>query len=133
MSGRNRARPSDYWLGLAKEDLAGAMTLEANVTTEPRLSVGLAAQAAEKALKAVLASSGFEPPRTHDLVALAHRSGAARHLTVSEHDLRRLSDAHEHARYPQADEASYDREEASALVRVATTIVTELIAALDSD
>lgn len=130
MSGPSEPGQIEHWMTLARQDLMAAKALLANVAIEPRLSVGLAAQAAEKALKAAMTSAGLEPPRSHDLVALAHRSVNLVRLTVPEDDLRRLSDAHEHARYPESDEDFYDPAEASNLVRVADTVVVEVTAAL---
>jgi Uncharacterized conserved protein related to C-terminal domain of eukaryotic chaperone, SACSIN len=133
MSDRNTPRSPEYWLGLATEDLACATAILDLENTQPRHSVGLASQAAEKALKAAIASVGVEPPRSHDLVALAHRSAAILRITVSEHDLRRLSDAHEQARYPASSRELFDHEEAIGLARVADTIVNEVTAALRSE
>ena len=130
MNDRNKEPRSDYWLSLARQDLMGAHSLLADVSLEPRLSVGLAAQAAEKALKAALAATGVEPPRTHDLVALAHRSRGVVRLIAREIDLRRLSDSHQNARYPDHGEAYYHREEATELVRVADLVVTDVTIAL---
>lgn len=132
MSDRSRSRSANHWLDLATGDLAGAKVVVADPTLSPRLGAGLAAQAAEKALKAVLASSGVEPPRTHDLVALAHRVRSVLQLSVSEDDLRSLTDAHEQARYPDPDEATFDTEESTDLVHIADVIVHEAIAAFEA-
>lgn len=132
MSDRSKPRSPKYWLGLATEDLACATAILDLANTQPRHSVGIAAQAAEKALRAAVASVGLEPPRSHDLVALAHRSAAILRITVSEHDLRRLSDAHEQARYPASSKELFDHEVAIGLARVADTIVNEVTAALRS-
>lgn len=130
MSGRDRGRSPEHWLTLATEDLACATAILTMPGTQPRHSVGFAAQAAEKALKAAVAGAGVEPPRSHDLVALAHRSEKILRLTVTEHDLRRLSDAHEQARYPASPEEVFDAETAIELTQVATVIVDESLAAL---
>ena len=132
MTARDRGPSLEYWLTLATEDLAGATTILALDGTEPRHSVGLAAQAAEKALKAAVAATGVEPPWTHDLVALAHRSRAIVRITVSEHDLRRLSDAHEQARYPESSADRFGAGEAVELTQVANVIVEESRSALQS-
>jgi HEPN domain-containing protein len=131
MTDRSRRLPPKYWLGLATEDLACAIALLDMQSAQPRHGVGLAAQAAEKALKAAVAAIGVEPSRTHDLVALAHRSAAILRVTVTEHDLRRLSDAHEQARYPASSKELFDHAEAIGLTRVADTIVNEATAASD--
>jgi HEPN domain-containing protein len=130
MTDRDRGASPEYWLTLATEDQAGATTILGLDGTEPRHSVGLAAQAAEKALKAAVAATGVEPPWTHDLVALAHRSRAILRITVSDHDLRRLSDAHEQARYPESLADRFDPGEAVELTQVAQVIVVELLSAL---
>jgi HEPN domain-containing protein len=115
---------------LATEDLTGATISLGLDGIEPRHSVGFAVQAAEKALKAAVAATGAEPPWTHDLVALAHRSTAIVRVTVSEHDLRRLSDAHEQSRYPASAAERFDAAEAVELTQVATVIVAEMLSAL---
>ena len=130
MSDIDPSRSSHHWLTLATGDLAAATALVAETTVPPRVAAGLAAQAAEKALKAAIANSGTDPPRSHDLVGLAHRIRGVVGLTVSEDDLRRLTDAHLLARYPEPDEASYDIAEATDLVRVASAVVREVIAAI---
>ncbi len=128
MSGRDRS--PEYWLTLATEDLACATAILTMPGTQPRHSVGFAAQAAEKALKAAVSASGLGPPHSHDLVALAHRSLGILSTAVSEHDLRRLSDAHKQARYPARPEDVFDWSEARELTQVAGVIVEETVAAL---
>jgi HEPN domain-containing protein len=124
------ARDPGYWLTLATEDLLCATTGLGMTACQPRHSVGVAAQAAEKALKAAVAATGTEPPRTHDLVFLAHRSLAIVRVSASDHDLRRLSDAHEQARYPETPDDVFGPGEAVELTRVADVIVSELVSAL---
>lgn len=133
MRGRSKPGSPEHWLGLATEDLACSVALLTIDAAQPRHSVGLATQAAEKALKAAVTAAGVEPPRSHDLVWLAHRSAAILRMTVSEHDLRRLSDAHEQARYPASPKELFDPEEAIGLVQVADVIVDEVTAALGPD
>jgi HEPN domain-containing protein len=101
MSERELDEPVRYWLELALEDLEAARYLAADPALAARLAAGLAQQAAEKALKAVIAASGREPPRSHDLVALAHGARAVVTLTVDEDALRILTDAHTQSRYPE--------------------------------
>lgn len=132
MSAPRKAALPGYWLRLATEDLACASAILGLANVQPRHSVGLASQAAEKALKAAVQAVGVEPPWTHDLVALAHRSATLLRVTVSEHDLRRLSDAHEQARYPASPKELFDHEEAVGLVRIARVIVSDTTAALGS-
>lgn len=132
MSDRSESRLSAHWLGLAQAEFEGATTLLSNEALEPRLSVALATQAAEKALKAALASIGVTPPRSHDLVDLARRCRSVVRLTATDLDLRRLADAHAHARYPDAEETPYDIDEAAELVGVARSVIADVAAALDS-
>jgi HEPN domain-containing protein len=133
MTVRSKPRSPEFWLGLATEDLACATAILDTENTQPRHSVGLASQAAEKALKAAVAAVGVDPPRSHDLAALAHRSAAILRVTVSEHDLRRLSDAHEQARYPRSSRELFDHDEAIELTRVAGVVVDEVTVALRSE
>ena len=130
MSGSSTLPPPEYWMALATEDLLCATALLDLEAAEPRHSVGLAAQAAEKALKAAVTAVGARPPRSHDLVALAHRSATVLRTTVTEHDLRRLSDAHEQARYPDSPKELFDQREAVGLVQVAGVVVDEVTVAL---
>jgi HEPN domain-containing protein len=133
MSGLERTRSPEYWLTLATEDLTCAVAILTAPGTRPRHSVGFAAQAAEKALKAAVTAAGIEPPRSHDLVALAHRSASILRVSVAERDLRRLSDAHEQARYPAWPEDVFGAGEASELAQIATVIVGESRAGLRSE
>ena len=55
MTDRSKPLPPEYWLGLATEDLACATAFPDMESAQPRHSVGLASQAAEKALKALIA------------------------------------------------------------------------------
>jgi HEPN domain-containing protein len=105
MSVAELAVPARYWLDLARGDLAAARAVSTNADLPPRVAVGLAHQAAEKALKALIAFLGSDPPRSHDLVALAHRVGTAVLLDVGDEDLRTLTDAHSESRF-QTTEAS---------------------------
>jgi HEPN domain-containing protein len=133
MTGSDPGPPPGYWMTLATEDLAAATISLGLDGFLPRHSVGFAVQAAEKALKAAIAATGAKPPWTHDLVALAHRSTAIVRLTVSEHDLRRLSDAHEQSRYPASPAELFEEQEAVELTKVATVIVDALLSALASN
>src|SRR5258705_6118642 len=81
MSDRSKSWSPEYWLGLATEDLVCATAILDIGQAQPRHSVGLAAQAAEKALKAAVASVGVAPARRYDLVSLAHRSAEILMLT----------------------------------------------------
>jgi HEPN domain-containing protein len=132
MSGRaNRTdAAARHWLSLSEQDLAGAEALGASAAVEPRLSAGLAAQAAEKALKGAIAARGAAPPRTHDLVRLAQLARAAVDLTASDDGLRRLTDAYQQARYPDPAGSDYDRAESSELLQIARAVVGDVRNAL---
>jgi HEPN domain-containing protein len=123
MSEPDLDEPVRYWLELARGDLDVARFLAAAAGVPSRVAAGLAHQAAEKALQAVIASSGEEPPRSHDLVALAHRVKARLTLTVSEDALRTLTDAHAQSRYPEPEDPSYDTAEVATLVEIATSVL----------
>jgi HEPN domain-containing protein len=130
MSGDELDAPVHYWLDLARGDLAAARVLAAAANVPPRMSAGFAQQAAEKALKALMTSLGLDPPRSHDLVAVAHRVGTAISLAVGEDDLRALTDAHAESRYPAFRGLAYDEADSIALVEIASSIVSDVERAL---
>ena len=97
------------WFRIALGDLAGACALADDDGVPPRLAAALAQQAAEKALKAVIALAGIDPPRTHDLVSLA-LDVRSRGLTIPDAvDLAALSDGVRSGRYPDPDETPTER------------------------
>lgn len=112
-----------YWFGLALEDLRVAEKTIADLDLVPRYAAGMAQQAAEKALKAMVAMRGDHPPRTHDLVALARHAGPELTATAGDDQLRLLTDALGLSRYPDPDDTAYDRSEVELLVQVAGSIV----------
>jgi HEPN domain-containing protein len=122
MSERNRAEAGAYWLELAKEDLRVGDHLAAKPSVPQRAAAYFAHQAAEKALKAAVAIDGAEPPRTHDLVRLAHLSSS----TVPDQDLRILTDAHIQAQYPDPAAPPYDTTTALALLETSSRVVAEV-------
>jgi HEPN domain-containing protein len=130
MSEHELGEPIRYWLELAFEDLAAARYLAADPTLAARLAAGHAQQAAEKALKAVIVASGREPPRSHDLVALAHGAQGVVSLTVDEDALRSLTDAHMQSRYPEPRDPGIDAAAASSLVEIAALLVAQVQGAL---
>lgn len=91
----------------------------------------MAQQAAEKALKAAIALDGPEPPRTHDLVALAARLRGAAPTQARVDALRRLSDAYVSSRYPLPFEPAFDRAEAHELIDSASSIVEDVRQSLE--
>src|SRR5437867_11011130 len=71
MRGPDALEHASYWLRLATGDLEAAETCLKDKSVPRRVAAGLAQQAAEKGLKALVALEGREPPRTHDLAKLA--------------------------------------------------------------
>lgn len=61
------ATEAKAWLNMAMRDLGHA---ESVVTTFPHQAAFSVQQAVEKALKAMVVSTGQRPPRTHDLALL---------------------------------------------------------------
>lgn len=103
----------------------------AEETLPPRLAASLAHQAAEKALKAAIALTGQEPPRTHDLVALATRLTGPASVDVSIVVLRRLSDEHIGLRYPQTFEPPMDWNDVKDLIEAASNVIDQVRASLE--
>lgn len=126
MSGPDLEARVRYWLDLARGDLTAALLVSTDAAVPPRIAAGLAHQAAEKALKARLASFGSDPPRSHDLVALAHRLAPITVLDVDDRDLGALADAHIEARYPTYRSLTYSTEEAADLVAIAESVVNQI-------
>jgi len=91
----------------------------------------MAQQAAEKALKAAFALDGDEPPRTHDLVALAAWLTGAAAIQARVDDLRHLTDAHASSRYPAPFEPPLDRAEVHELIASASSIVEDVRQSLE--
>jgi HEPN domain-containing protein len=120
-----------YWWRLAMGDLSGARTLAADETVPARLAASLAQQATEKALKAVVALAGAEPPRTHDLVALAASLRGDRSILRRTNDLRRLTNLSMSSRYPEVSAPSFDPTEVRELIDIASSLIEELRLLLD--
>lgn len=119
------------WLRYAEDDLAGAYRLLTDVHLPARLACFHAQQAAEKALKAALATAGTRIPRTHDLVALLMLSPVDVRTELAVVDLTMLDPWAVDARYPgdipdaTADEASAVIEIAAAVVRIVNQQLSE--------
>jgi len=126
MSAPDHGAQVRYWLDLARGDLLAAQVLSADASLPPRVAADLAHQAAEKALKGLIASIGSDPPRSHDLVMLAHRVATRLVPEVGDADLRALTDAHAQARYPDHPGLGYDRDETASLVAMAGRIVGQI-------
>lgn len=119
-----------YWWSIATGDLEGARELAAASVAAPRLAASLAQQAAEKALKSLIALRGDEPTRTHDLVALARSLGAEPEIQERLEDLRRLSGVVESARYPRPTAAALDWADVNALIALASSVMEGVRAVL---
>jgi HEPN domain-containing protein len=124
MSARNPEDEADYWLELALGDLIAGRELATNAAVLPRCAAFFAHQAAETALKAIVAHAGAEPPRTHDLVRLAQQDRASVTLEVSVDDLRSLTDAHIRAQYPDPVVSPYAADDVGAMLQVASVVVS---------
>lgn len=95
-----RAALARRWLARARTDLAVAsVLLQQPPDVQPWTACFHAQQAAEKSLKAILVVAGVEPPRTHDLLALAALAPASTNLRVTDADLARLSQFATDTRY----------------------------------
>jgi HEPN domain-containing protein len=124
MSGRNPEREADYWLELALGDLIAGRELATTAAVPPRCAAFFAHHAAETALKAIVAHAGSAPPRTHDLVRLAHQCPASVTLAVSVADLRSLTDAHTQAQYPDPLDAPYAADDVGSMLQIASSVVS---------
>ncbi len=119
-----------HWWSLAMGDLVSSTAMAAAASSPPRHAAWLAHQAAEKALKAAIAASGAEPPRTHDLVTLAARLTGPASVGAPTAALRRLSDAQIWLRYPEVLEPPIRWPEVHDLIADATEIVEQARASL---
>jgi HEPN domain-containing protein len=124
MSARNPAREADYWLELAFGALIAGRELATNAAVPPRCAAFFAHQAAETALKAIVAHAGAEPHRTHDLVRLADQCRASVNLIVSAADLRSLTDAHIQAQYPDLVVTPYAADDIGSMLQIASLVVS---------
>jgi HEPN domain-containing protein len=124
MSARNPEDEAGHWLELALGDLMAGRELAANAAVPPRCAAFFAHQAAETALKAIVAHAGAEPPRTHDLVRLAQQCRASVTLEVTVDDLRSLTDAHIQAQYPDSVVSPYAADDVGSILVVASSVVS---------
>lgn len=115
------------WYSHALGDLRTAQAILVDPTLPPREAVFLAQQAAEKALKASITTTGSEPPWIHDLIRLRAQAPAPIAEASASIELVALSMAAAAARYPDVDDRAYDRDEALGLLADAARIV-EIVA-----
>lgn len=111
------------WLELATQDLA--MVDQALSLDPPVLGPALfhSQQAAEKALKGLIANSGAVPPRTHGLQTLWDLAGPP--LGAPPDGLERLSDYAVDPRYPSTED-EYVIEDAKSAQALAGTVVARV-------
>lgn len=108
--------PPEAWFEIAERDLDVARYL----LEGERFSAAAfyAQQAAEKALKALLAER--PPPKTHDVFALAKMIAVPQRILDLANE---FSPVYVATRYPEVGEVEIDEEEAAALVKAAEEVV----------
>lgn len=116
------AESAVWWLRTALGDLFAATTLLETPGMPSRHAAYHAQQAAEKALKAVIALSGAEPRMTHDLVFLLEQCPEDAGLRLIGVDVLALSGAQTVARYPDLDDPGYDSDTSVDLVADASRL-----------
>ncbi|MDO8485985.1 MAG: HEPN domain-containing protein [Candidatus Limnocylindrales bacterium] len=119
-------RPADsaaWWLRTAVGDLAAARSLLGTASAPARGAAQFAHQAAEKALKAAIASTGEEPTRTHDLVYLTLRCDSDLQRTLACLDIAVLSAVLSWSRHPEVDDPPISRDQAQHWLADAREIV----------
>jgi HEPN domain-containing protein len=122
-----------WWLRIALGDLRAAGTISADPDVPPRAAATLFQQAAEKAIKAALARAGLDPPRIHDLTALARLLPASVPDLPGLLELAHARDASESARYPEPGEPEYDPATMALLRDVAERTVRAVSGLLRAD
>ena len=113
----------------AEGDLTTAEKLDGDDKSDTRARAFHAQQAAEKAMKAVIAASGREPQWTHDLVALARNLPAGCPAGASNFDLSALADYATTSRYGSV---RISKEDADAALNTAKDVMDAMRACLDS-
>jgi HEPN domain-containing protein len=118
---------------MAFGDLLGARALLTVPEVPAREAAFLADQAAEKALKAAIASMGIEPPWTHDLVGLRSHAPQPVIAGTLALDIVALSAAAVAARYPDEGDPPYEHDEVERLVAIAAEILDVVRAYLETN
>ena len=114
---------TSWWLSTALGDLRTAQALLSDASLPSRAPAQFAHQAAEKALKAAIASTGTEPTRTHDLVYLALRGGRDLELALARIDVATLSAVLARSRYPTHSDPPISPDDAIKWVDAASQVV----------
>lgn len=127
--------PSRRWLRWANEDLVAAGHSAADADVAPRVACGLAQQAAEKAIKALLVASDMDPPKSHNLLRLTRMLTEERARLLLEVDLEELTRWAIEGRYPEdLDEAtSTDATRAVELARQITALAHRALEEEETD
>ena len=127
--------PSQRWLRWANEDLIAAGHNAADAEIAPRVACGLAQQAAEKAIKALLVAADVDPPKSHNLLRLARMLTEERARLLLEVDLEELTRWAIEGRYPEdLDEAtSTDATRAVELARQITALAHRALEEEETD
>jgi len=110
------------WMRYAREELTLAKVLASDADSPARLVCWHSQQAAEKALKAALITSGIEFPRTHNLVALRVLLPLALAEKMDIVELAELTQWGTESRYPGDWDEPSD-EEAAAMLDAAVGVV----------
>lgn len=120
-----------WWLRVAVGDLAVARSLLGTASVPARGAAQFAQQAAEKALKAAIASTGVEPTRTHDLVFLTLCCDAELQRTLARIDVAVLSAVLSRSRYPEIDDPPINHDQATQWTADARDVVAAAAHHLD--
>lgn len=124
--------PSQRWLRWGDEDLVAAGHSATDAEIAPRVACGLAQQAAEKAIKALLVAADVDPPKSHNLLRLARMLAEEQARLLLEVDLEELTRWAIEGRYPEdLDEATTN--DATRAVEVARQVTALAHGALEKE
>lgn len=118
---------SESYMRRAEGDLATAEKLDGDAESDICHRTFHAQQAAEKAIKAVIAASNREPQWTHDLVVLANNLPAGCYAGVSNFDLSLLTEYATTSRYGSV---RISKSDADAALDIAKTVMDAMRACL---
>ena len=107
----------------AKSDLITAEKLSDDTTSDIRARVFHSQQAAEKAMKAVIAASGRKPEWTHNLIVLEADLPDGCSAGVSSKDIATLTGYETASRYGSTE---ITKEEADAALNIARTVMDSM-------
>ena len=118
---------SESYMNHAESDLITAKKLDGDEESDARARAFHSHQAAEKAIKAVIAASGREPQWTHDLVILTRNLPTGCSTGVSDFDLAVLTEYATTSRYGNV---RISKRDADAALNVAKDVVGAMQACL---